>query len=260
MEEMNMNEETNTETTQKEVFARKSDVNIFTSNQYDKFVLSELNRVPGHYKKVLQSIKDNDYTKYQPILVNSKMEIVDGQNRFLACKELGLPIHFIVSDEIKIFAAADINRASKNWTAMDYAIHYAKRGREPYIKLLDLCAKYNQKLSIVQCFGKMSGGSHRSHSENVKSGGFQFRDDVDIEDFLEHMMDFDSYYNFSKKDKFVKAVLKLYLTKGYDKDKMRKKLRIASGIVHEQPRVDMMTEEILKLYNYKSRKPLKVKI
>lgn len=255
MEEMNVKDETS----EKEVFARQSGVKIFISNQYDKFVLSKLNRIPGHYKKVLQSIKENDYTKYQPILVNSKMEIVDGQNRFLACKELGLPIHFIVSDEIKIFAAADINRASKNWTAMDYAIHYAKRGREPYIRLLDLCARYNQKISIVQCFGKMSGGSFSSHSDNVKSGGFQFRDDVDIEDFLEHMMDFESYYEFSKKDKFVKSVLKLYLSDGYDKLKMKKKLRMASGIVHEQPRVEMMTEEILKLYNYKSRNPLVVK-
>lgn len=148
MEEMNLVADT------EQVFAKQSDVRVFTSNQYDKFILSELNRIPGHYKKVLQSIKENDYTKYQPILVNSRLEIVDGQNRFLACKELGLPIHFIVSDEIQIFAAADINRASKNWTASDYAIHYAKRGREPYIKLLDLCARFNQKLSVVQCLGR----------------------------------------------------------------------------------------------------------
>jgi len=242
-----------------EVFAKQSDVRVFVSNQYDKFILSELNRIPGHYKKVLNSIKENDYTKYQPILVNHKLEIVDGQNRFLACKELGLPIHFIVSDEIKIFAAADINRASKNWTANDYAIHYAKRGREPYIRLLDLCARFNQKISIVQFFGKMSGAV-RSHSDNVKSGNFQFREDVNIEDFLSHIEDFAAYYkNFYKKDKFIKAVLKLYLTPGYSKSTMNNKLRMASGIVHEQPRVDMMTEEIIKLYNYKSRTPLVVK-
>ena len=111
------------------------------------------------------------------------MEIVDGQNRFLACKNLGLPIHFIVSEDIKIFAAADINRASKNWTASDYAEHYAKRGREPYVRLLDLCAKYDQRLSIVQQFGKMSNNA-RSHSDNVKSGNFQFRDDVNIDEFF----------------------------------------------------------------------------
>lgn len=238
------------------VFAKQSEVKIFTSTQYDKFVLSELNRVPGHYKKVLASIKENDYTMYQPILVNSRLEIVDGQNRFLACRELDLPIHFIVSEDIKIFAAAEINQASKNWSANDYAEHYAKRGREAYIKLLDICAKYGQRLSVVQQFGKMSN-SVRSHSENVKSGNFQFREDVDIEDFLTHVEDFGTYYkSFYKKDKFVKAVLKLYLKKEYSIETMKNKLRMASGIVHEQPRVDMMAEELIKIYNYKNRKPI----
>ena len=239
--------------TTKEVHAVQSDVKIFTTSDYSIFVLSELNRIPGHYKKVLESIEANDYTKFQPILVNNKMEIVDGQNRFLACKDLGLPIHFIVSDTIKIFAAADINRASKNWSAADYAEHFAKRGREPYIRLIDLCAKYNQRLSVVQQFGKMSNAVN-SHSENVKSGNFQFRDDVNIDEFLTHIEDFGTYYkDFYKKDKFVKAVLKLYLKKEYKIDTMVKKLRMASGIINEQPKVDMMAEELVKLYNYKSK-------
>jgi hypothetical protein len=239
--------------TTKEVHAVQSDVKIFITSDYSIFVLSELNRVPGHHKRVLESIKENDYTMYQPILVNNKMEIVDGQNRFLACKNLGLPIHFIVSEDIKIFAAADINRASKNWTASDYAEHYAKRGREPYVRLLDLCAKYDQRLSIVQQFGKMSNNA-RSHSDNVKSGNFQFRDDVNIDEFLTHIEDFQKYYKgFYKKDKFVKAVLKLYLKKSYSIDTMKNKLRMASGIIHEQPKVEMMAEELVKLYNYKSK-------
>jgi hypothetical protein len=255
---MERNETENIASTE-DVFARQSEVKIFTSTQYDRFVLSELNRIPGHYKKVLESIKENDYTMYQPILINSRMEIVDGQNRFLACRELGIPIHFIVSENINIFAAADINKASKNWNANDYAEHYAKRGREAYIQLLDICAKYGQRLSVVQQFGKMSGAV-RSHSENVKSGNFQFREDVDIEKFLNHIEDFSKYYkNFYKKDKFVKAVLRLYLKKEYSIESMKNKLRMASGIVNEQPRVDMMAEDLIKLYNYKSRKPISLK-
>ena len=244
--------------TTKEVHAVQSDVRIFTTSDYSIFVLSEMNRVPGHYKKVLQSIKENDYTKYQPILVNNKMEIVDGQNRFLACQELGLPIHFIVSETINIFAAADINRASKNWNSMDYVQHYAKRGRESYIELLDVCAKYDQKLSVVQQFGKITN-NHKSAAECVKAGDFQFKTDVDIDGFFNHVKDFSDYYHFSKQDKFVKAVLRLFLTEGYKPEKMLKKLRIASGIVHEQPRVDMMARELLKLYNYKSKNKLVVK-
>lgn len=243
-------------TTTKEVHAVESKVKIYITSDYSIFHLSELNRSPLHYKKVLESIKKHDYTQYQPILVNNKMVIVDGQNRFLACKELELPIHFIVSNSIEIYAAADINQASKNWTSQDYVEHYAKRGRESYIRLIDICAKYEQKLSVVQQFGKLTN-NHKSSTECIKSGDFQFKKDIDIDAFFTHVQQFSEYYPmFSKQDKFVKSVFRLYLIKDYKPKSMLNKLRIASGIVHEQPRVDMMVEELLKLYNYKSKKKI----
>jgi hypothetical protein len=241
-----------------QAFAVESDVKIYTSSQYDKFKLSEFNREPGHYKKVKESIKQNDYTQYQPILVNGNLEIVDGQNRFLACKELGKPIHFTISEELHIFAAAQINQASKNWSSTDYAHHFARRGKESYIRLLDICAKHRQSISTVMAFGKQSGGS-RSHTENIKNGTFEFRDDIDIDDFFEHMNIFDKYYHFSKRDKFVKAVANLYVNPDYDKSRMEARLRKASAIVNEQPRVELMVDELLKLYNYCAKKPLIIK-
>ena len=244
--------------TSDETFAVQSDVIVWRTTDYSKFKLSNFNRNPSHYKNVKESINKNDYAKYQPILVNKNMEIVDGQNRFLACQELGLPIYFIGGMNVHIYAAADINKASKNWSSLDYARHYAQRGKEEYIKLLDLCYKYNQRLSIVQQFGIISNRS-RSHTENVKSGDFKFREDVDIDDFFEHMKVFEDYYRFAKKDRFVKSVLHLYLNENYNKKKMKNKLRLASAIVKEQPRVDLMTDELLKLYNYKSKNKIILK-
>jgi len=239
-------------------FAIESDVKIWIARDYSKFVLSELNRDPSHYRKVLESIKTNDYTQYQPILVDKKMNIVDGQNRFLACKELGLPIYFIISREIHIYAAADINQASKNWSMQDFVQHYSKRGKENYTKMLDLCAKYGQRISTIAQFGKYSNGVN-SHTENVKRGDFYFRDDVDIDGFFSHLATFQKYYSFSKNDRFVKALLKMYMHKDYSVDVMENKLRIASGIVNDQPKVDLMLSELLKLYNYKQRKQLVIK-
>jgi len=244
--------ETKNDTAQDAAFAKMSDIKIWISTQYEKFVLSEFNRDPSHYKKVKESIEANDYTQYQPILVNKQMEIVDGQNRYLACKELGLPIHFIVSEDIHIYAAADINRAAKNWNAMDYARHYAKRGKDSYIMLLDLCAKYDQRISVVGAFGKISKNA-RSHSHNIKQGSFEFREDIDIDDFFTHMAIFENYYDFAKKEKFVKAMLKLYMHPNYVHEKMTTKLKLNSGIVREQSKVGDMVNELVKLYNFHTR-------
>ncbi len=250
--------EKNSKTTKETPFATESQSKIWVATDYSKFKLNEYNREPGHYKKVLKSIKDKDYTMYNPILVDRQMNIVDGQNRFLACKELGKPIYFIVGQDIHIFAASQINQASKNWTMIDFVQHYAKRGMEPYIKMIDLAAKYQQRLSVIAQFGKLSDNS-RSHSESVSRGLFQFRTDIDVNDFFEHVATFQKYYKFAKKERFVRAVLKLYTHEDYSPKTMEKKLRIASSIVHDQPKVEMVIEELVKLYNYKSRNQITIK-
>lgn len=239
-------------------FAVQSDVIIWKATDYSKFNLNEFNRNPGHYKKVLESIKGNDQTAHAPILVDMKMNIVDGQNRFLACKELGFPIYFTVSKSIHIFAAADMNGASKNWEINDYVQHYSKRGMVDYTRMLDLCAKYGQRISVMAQFGNLTDSS-KSHTESVRKGLFKFREDIDVDAFFEHLSIFKKYYSFSTNERFVKSMLKFYVHPEYDSKAMANKLRIASAIVKDQPRVDMMIEELLKLYNYKSRKPIFVK-
>jgi hypothetical protein len=236
--------------------ACQSDVVVWVTTEYDKFNFSELNRDPSHYKNILESIKENDLTRFQPILVDDNLTIVDGQNRFLACRELGLPINFIISKEVHINDAGDINQGSKPWNSKNFVEHYSKRGRSEYIRILDICHKYDQSISVVMQFGQLKNGL-KTHAQAVKKGVFKFREDIDVDEFFEHMKTFNKYYHFAKKDRFVKAVFKLYTHENYDKKRMEKRLRTSSGIVNEQPNMELMVNELLKLYNYKSKKPVK---
>ena len=45
---------------------------------------------------LVESIKEMDLTMYSPIIVSEDFRIIDGQHRFEACKELNLPIYFLV--------------------------------------------------------------------------------------------------------------------------------------------------------------------
>lgn len=232
-----------------------SKTKIYVSSDYDKFTLSEFNRIPSLSKKLSESIRKNDLTQYNPILVDNRLVIIDGQHRFLVCMELGLPIYFIISDEVMINDAADINQASKNWSTLDYIIHYYKRGVESYVKLVDYSKKYNLHTTNLLALGKGSVDKNQTITDLTKSGKFRFKmSDEKVEELLNNFQVFREFYDFADTTIFFKAYIRVASLNDYQPERMLAKLNEASGIVHRQPRQQLQIEELLKLYNYGVRK------
>lgn len=120
-----------------------NDVNIKTSFDYSRFKFYPSNREPNHWRKLYDSIKENDLTKYVPIVVqnvNGFLYIVDGQGRFLACKELGIPIYYIesVNDEIGDKYIATMNTNQTQWKLIDYLKYYKSKGLIDYIRFYSI--------------------------------------------------------------------------------------------------------------------------
>ena len=104
---------------------------------YDLFSFYTANRVPTHWKKILQSIELQDLTDRQPILVyecknTGQFFISDGQNRFLACKNSKRPIYAIVVTGSTLkqgeSSLSILNSYQKNWTKSDYLEYFCTKG------------------------------------------------------------------------------------------------------------------------------------
>ena len=69
---------------------------VYQSVNYAQFQPIDGNRtiLQHHLKRLKKSMEENFLIS--PILVNEKMEIIDGQHRFEAAKSLGLPIYFFI--------------------------------------------------------------------------------------------------------------------------------------------------------------------
>ena len=67
---------------------------VYTTNDYDKFSFLDANRVTDHVNALALSFKN----RFVPnaIICNEKLQIIDGQNRFLASKQLGLPVYYYI--------------------------------------------------------------------------------------------------------------------------------------------------------------------
>lgn len=107
---------------------------IYVTSNYEMFKRLKGNRDVDikRVEKIKKSINDVGYVT-SPILINEKNEIIDGQGRYEALKELGMPIEYIVQEGIGIKECVSMNVNQTNWTTKDYIKTYAERKFDSYV-------------------------------------------------------------------------------------------------------------------------------
>ena len=113
---------------------------IYSTKDYSRFSFLDNNRIvkSSHVNMLKKSIKNIDLTKYNPIKVDANLRIIDGQHRFHACMELGLPIYYVVLNGVDAEQAMIIdNQNNKKWEMMDWLRYRANKNGGCYKQLLD---------------------------------------------------------------------------------------------------------------------------
>jgi hypothetical protein len=77
-----------------------------------------------------------------PVLVNEKLEIIDGQHRFEAAKRMGLPINYIIAEKYSNNEVHLLNSNMRNWGKMDYLKAYCDLGNENYIVMREFISDF----------------------------------------------------------------------------------------------------------------------
>lgn len=114
-----------------------------TTNE-SKFVLDQANRAvkDNRVKCIMKAIdSDNDKKQVNPITVNEKMQVIDGQGRLEAVKRINrkrrqserdlMPIRYIVYPGLTIEDAKDCNNSQTRWVFEDYIKSCSKISHTP---------------------------------------------------------------------------------------------------------------------------------
>lgn len=128
----------------------------------------------NHVNKLKKSLSEYGFLESQPITVTNDFKILDGQHRFIACKEMGIPIKYVQVDTKKMDnILVDLNNTQKKWNVLDYVTYYAQQGNSHYIRLLQLSGHYNISISgICSIAGDSVYGGH--DTDIIKTGKFKF--------------------------------------------------------------------------------------
>lgn len=144
---------------------------VLKTNDYSMFKHMNGNRNINklHLKRLTESMSEK-YIEV-PIIVNSNNQIIDGQHRFEAAKELKKDVYYIKVRNLNLDDVHRLNTNSKNWTAEEYMQGYCELGLEDYIRYRDFKRKYgfghNETNAILTNRSRMSGSKNTDFNDGV---------------------------------------------------------------------------------------------
>ena len=100
---------------------------------YSQFKFADYNRSvdPQHVQQLVNEVKAG-HQLVSPIIVNEKMEIIDGQHRLEAFKQLKKPVEYIVRPGTVKPDVVSINNSQRKWDKITWIESYANAGNKDY--------------------------------------------------------------------------------------------------------------------------------
>ncbi len=236
---------------------------INKTKNYEQFSFRDDNREridQGHVKRLVESIKARNLLELRPIVVNEKMEVIDGQHRLLAAKALQVEIYYQVEKKLE---ATDIIRMNinKSWAMGDFLNFYCTHHYPEYLKLRDFMKKHSLNLKVA--LNIAMGQTHVGYAD-FKDGKFIFNDEtLDGEldicwDTITYIKKMNGYSPYTNSNRFWKSLLKLVRHPDFDATKWRSNLQKMVENFCGKATVDDYLSMMQHVYNYRNTNRIKL--
>lgn len=231
---------------------------INSTKEYNKFKTLEGNRLlnVGHLSRLEKSILDNNLLKYNPIIVNKKFEVLDGQHRLEVAKRNNLTVYYVVADDANIDDVITLNINQEKWSYPDYLQTYVSRGYEDYIIVKNFCDWYSMPLFMAVLL--LSGVSTRKGEyPKFRQGVFKVTHLKEAEDFAKEYEKYKEVFpeRMLYQRAFLTSILHLH-RQGVDHDRMLQKYKIfthwTGKELQRRTTIPEYLRDLEEIYNYRS--------
>jgi len=212
-----------------------------------------------HLKKLKESVEKNNQLNLHPIIVNQNFEVIDGQHRLEAAKQLGFEIFYIKSDSINDEHLIECNVNQKSFDVENYIDYFAiKDKKEEYIILKGMlkASGLKPKALLTLILGVVS----TNILEFLKTGKFKFPALQDPKIILDFYYDFIAYakdkrlkpFSMFTNHNFTRSLRWLYMTQGFEKEILFKKLDLRWFDLKPQRTSEEWYKLLVDIYNFKN--------
>jgi hypothetical protein len=226
---------------------------ILSTTDYDRFVILDTNRSinPGHAETLKQAFEEHgNLTAVQPLIVNERMEVIDGQHRLTAARELGVPVFYRVIEGLRISDARTMNILHRGWTIKDWADSYAASGNVNYQRFLALLEAHELPMSIV--LYAVRGYKASGAFKQFRDGELVITSEAMAEatkrlDMIAELAEMNSLASVSN---FAVAYMQALSNEGFDHKLFMQRLERVPFLLTRQAGVPEYLQTIENIYNY----------
>ena len=239
---------------------QESSVKVYFSTDYGSFKFLKGNRDISErkVKAIILAIEkgETDLLKFCPIIVNSEFVIIDGQHRFAVSMQLKRPVFFIIADQVELLQVATLNSNSSNWKISDFLNSFCDLKKPPYIKVKELCDKYNCNPGVAAGllhFGAITDAGH-DIGRIFKAGNIELNHEEYAHIIIEMCLDYIDLCANPLTRAFVSAICVLEASDKYSHNKITEKAKKTESIIESYTSYKSVLSRIEEIANIKAKK------
>lgn len=225
------------------------------TKDYDFFKTLNGNRsVDSIHVKQLQRLMltNGNLTGEFPIIVDKEGNVIDGQHRLAALKEMGWEVGYRVEENATIDTVRAINQGNRNWSWRDVADSYAQQGNNDYAWFLSFVDQYGLRFSPalnIVTNRRSSGSNSGSSAAKFHAGELEIFDKAQAHDRGRQITEASRLVQLTNND-FVKALNTLMMSSQYDHERMMNKLRQQGELLPVKGRQSDYMRQLEEIYNF----------
>lgn len=234
---------------------------IEQTTKYEMFKFRDDNRVridKRRVKELAESIKKRNLLFLHPIDVNEKFEVMNGQTRLLAAKELGVPIFYRKTAGLTALDMLQMNMQYA-WSVEDICNFYCKNGYSEYIKLKNFADRYNVPVRFA--FGMCCNDPNpRTLRKSFREGEFEYMHE-DREKVVNLILDsilmieeWKGVCTHLKSLKCFRALTKIFEKEEFDRERWFKNLKLLRSDIMQCVSSKHYFDMFERIYNYNRKK------
>lgn len=227
---------------------------VQSTTRYGKFKFLDANREvnESHVNAIKRSLNNNgNFTEAQPIIVNERFQIIDGQHRFTALKELDLPVFYTVLAGAGAEQAQHMNLLQRPWNTTDYLKVYTAQGRQPYIIFNELVEEYpDVSATLINVY--VAGGERNGMHSAFRRGELEMSEELQavVRERLDKLMEMRAICTAFQKRAVATALVKAILSEGYSHKKMLEKVQQQAADIKAYQSVPDNLRQLENVYNW----------